>query len=263
MQPHFRVLALTALVSLGSACTFAPRKPAPITPQRPFFSVNTQTTAAETFEVESGVALDPSDTLDFPTIVKWGASDQTELFTGFSPYRRIFVTGDDPDGFGDLTLGTRHRFLEETDERPSAAVRLLTKLPTSNDNGTGSEEIDFLAAVSATKQIAGFTANAFYQLGVIGQPLGGTEIEHGLAAVLLKPIEDSRITVGAETALLLRPESDIEIFQVTGNVRYFLDDATAFDAGLTVGLTDEAPDAVLLFGVTHNFGAASWESQPQ
>ncbi len=242
-------------VLLATACQTRPGILVPAAPQRPTFSSDPKTTVEGSAELEAGVAFDPGDRFSAPALIKWGVSPTAELFAGFSPYERVIQDGDDPDGIGDLLIGTKHQLLAETESQPAVAVLVQTKLPTARSGQLGTGEIDFAAAATASKTFDDFTGVAYYQLGVLGQPgAADTEIEHGLAAALSVPLWDPRWTGFGETALRIRPETDMEMAVLTGGLNYAIDEGMIFDAALAVGLDDDSPDLVLLFGVTYNFG---------
>src|SRR5688572_27384567 len=116
-----------------------------VTPQRPKFSKSTYTTAADTLEVETGLAIDPSDSVNTPTTLKYGVNDRAEAFIGLSP---VVAVENGGVGFGDLLLGWRQRLTEHQMDHLSIALQGAVKVPTANeDKGLGSGEFDAFAAV--------------------------------------------------------------------------------------------------------------------
>ena len=251
-----RVLGLSTLV-LATSCVVTTGGEHEVTPQRRIFSSNTKTTAFTTIELEAGLAIDPGDTIDSPLTLKFGATPNTETFLGFSPYRRVDrrLTGrrDDGQGIGDLTLGSRHRFWEGP-EGQAGAAQVRVKLPTAEeDDGLGTGEIDFfLAGIYSHPVDERLEANAFLELGVVGDPDGGADRQNALALSATYALEE-RHAIFTEVAQIHHTDGPDPLFTTIG-FAYYLFPGTALDFGVAVGLNDDAPDAVLQFGVTTNVG---------
>ncbi len=259
MQVHVRLLArASVLVAVGlsaAACAPFAQDPAPVTPQRPTVSSDTSTTKVGTLELEAGATVDPGDSLSVPTTLKWGAGEHTELFVGWPAFVHIERPGDDADGPGSVSLGVRHRFLEELVDRPSVATQLTTKLPTASQReGLDSGEIDFHAALIASQSFSGVALTGFYRLGVLGNPgPDGTILEHDIALAAGTSLDD-RWGIFGEAAALLTPETDTEDVRLTLGATYAFAPSLVLDVGIAVGLTREAPDFQAMVGFTHNFG---------
>jgi hypothetical protein len=246
-------LAGLAAASLVAGCAGAPAKP---TPQRPTFSRNTSTTAAGTLELEAGVAVDPGDTFDSPVTLKYGVSEDTELFGSMAPYVWEDFDGPNGEGVGDLYLGVRQRFIDVGAEEPTFAYQLQTKIPTApEDQGIGSGQMDFFAAGIMDYPIEEFWLTTFYQLGIVGEPGGDDDpdIEHGIAFASNAAIDDSLGAYG-EIAGVFTPERDDEQIFTTVGLTHPLGEGTVVDAGVLVGLSRDAPDFQITLGITTNFG---------
>jgi hypothetical protein len=147
------LLSVSALFGCGGCASWPPQQ-APATPQRPTLSSDTNTTAHRTVEVEAGVLIDRHDEVDTPLALKWGMEENTELFASWSPFRAINLPGPGVEGVGDLSLGLRHRFADESETTPSGAFQLSAKLPTGESNpGPGTGETDLFAALIAGKSV--------------------------------------------------------------------------------------------------------------
>lgn len=244
---------------LLTACTTTSGTGARPTPQRPRISHNAQTTAQGTLELEAGVEVDPSDFWDTPMLLKYGMSSQTEFVFGGSPIRHV----DSPDdtGIGDVVFGVRHRMVDETADDPAIAIATQVKLPTADaDKGLGSGETDVFFSIAAEKQVEDVRAVGFYRLGLLGSPTGdGNDLRHDLAAVGTVALGQGLNAYG-ELAGLFAPEYDFDALLATFGAAFEIAPATVFDAGFRVGLTNDAPDFTLVFGVTHNFGAATFHT---
>lgn len=238
---------------LATACG-APPRDRHVQPQRPTFGSNTRTTSEDVLEVELGVALKPNrprEELDMPLTLKLGLGPRTELFGGLS----LFRSSDGEEGFGDSLVGVRHRLWDETYSRPATAVQLATKLPSASESkGLGSGAIDFFAAGIHTRTIDRSAFSLFYQLGLLGDAgEGGHDGELAVAGTLdfgLTP----RVTTFGELAGRFQPENDIEAVFLTVGGAFRYAPWMYLDAGLAVGLTDDAPDLLLLLGLTRSAG---------
>ena len=155
----------------------------------------------------------------------------------------------------DLVVGTRHRFLEEEDGWPSAALQLSTSLPTGDrTEGLSSGEIDFLPAAILTRSFGDVTTTAFYQAGILGNPGGGTDLEHTLALAGSTSV-GQRWAVFGELSSVLAHERDVEDYFALVGSSYAVSRSFVLDVGAAFGINDEAPDFQLLFGFTSNLGA--------
>lgn len=247
-----RIAAAIALMLLVSCNLY---QQAPSTPQRPTVSFNTATTAPGTVEVEAGVSADPGDFFDSPTTIKYGTSEDTELFVGWSPLQVLERPGSDGEGSGDLVLGTRHRLWHGTDSRPSGAVVLSGKLPAaSSSEGLGSGETDLRIGAVLNQQFGDFNANLFYQYGALGVPGGrGTNSEHVATLTLSTPVAE-QWSAFAEVGGVFVPARKVDAaFAILGGA-YAASSSLVLDAGINVGLSSDAPDLQVFFGCTFNFG---------
>ncbi|MCP3916639.1 MAG: hypothetical protein GY711_13870 [bacterium] len=219
-------------------------------PQRPTFSSDTSTTGEGSVEFEAGVALDPGDAFALPATAKYGLSDKSELFIGLPLYALIDESGGDPEGVGDLFIGTRHRVWEE--DPTSVAFQLATKLPTG-DSSLSTDEVDFFAAGILTHGMNAKTSvTAYYELGYLGDPDGDADVQNALAGAAAYALDDETTLFG-ELAEIFGPEDVDPIFTTLG-VAHALEPNVIVDVAVAVGLNDDAADAVLLFGVTTNAG---------
>ncbi|GAB4152074.1 MAG: hypothetical protein Fur0037_20840 [Planctomycetota bacterium] len=239
-------------VSLASCAGF-PAGQAPATPQRPTLSSSPDTTAEGTLEVETGLAVDPSDFVKWPTALKWGAGDHTELYAATSPWTHL--RRGDVDGPEDLSLGLRHRILDETADHPAVAVQIANQLPTGNrGKGLGSGGTQFFGAVAAAKGFGSENLAAFYQLGLLDDPGGGRpDYEHDFAFTLTHRIDDRWSAYGELDAVLVR-DRDVESLFTALGAQFAVNPSVVLDAGIVVGMSRDAPDFQIVFGGTWNLG---------
>jgi hypothetical protein len=153
--------------------------PDPIFPQRASFCSDPSTTTHRSVEVEAGYLVSQGNTMDTPLLAKWGVTETAEVYLGWSPYIRLAERGEDPQGYGDLVLGSRIRFREESRHGPAAAFELFAKLPSAQDADLGTGVVEVFVAGSVTKTFDLATLVGYYQLGVLTNPDGSdTLLEH-------------------------------------------------------------------------------------
>jgi len=213
-------------------------------------------------ELEAGVSVDPGDNFDSPVTLKYGISEDTELFGSMAPYVWEDFDGANGEGIGDLFLGVRQRFIDVGADEPTFAYQLKTKIPTApEEQGIGSGQMDFFAAGIMDYPIDEFWLTTFYQLGIIGEPVGNDDpdLEHGIAVASNMAFDDSLGGYG-EIAGIFTPERDDEQLIATAGLTHPLGERSVIDAGVAVGLTKDAPDFQILLGITTNFGGG--DKQP-
>lgn len=245
--------ACAPCAALVAACA-APGPPAAPTPQRPTFSSDASTTAEGTLELEAGADVDPGDAFSDPLAVKLGVGPRSEAYVAFTPLVVIERSGPDEQGFGDVSLGLRHRFWENAAADTAAALQVATKLPTAKD-GLGSGEIDFLTAAALTHTADWATLNLYYELALLGDPDGrGVDDRHGLALAGSRTLFES---LGGFAELAGFTGQGDPVFLTAGLTLGALA-GTIVDLGLRTGLNDDAEGTALLLGFTTNVGRLSW-----
>jgi hypothetical protein len=207
-------------------------------------------------ELEAGVLVDDEDMIDTPFTFKWGATETSEIFFGWSPYIRVAARKGDESGVGDVVLGSRVRFVEEASRRPAAAFQLAAKLPSADtDSGLGTGLVDFFGAAIVTKAFDRTTFNGFYQVGVLSDPAGSNVIiEHGMALAVGHPIVQN-LGGFTELTVILTPEQNNEAVLWVLGAGYGIHPSIAFDSALFVGLTDDATKFKITVGATVNLGS--------
>ncbi len=249
--PLLLVLLVTALPSCAG---FGSRR-AKVTPQRPRIGFTTQTTEFGTFEVEGGVQTDPSDNFSVPIRTKIGVSPTAELLVEVSPYSYQDDPGPDPSGISPLTVVFRQRLMNESKAYPATSFHLGTRLPVGNDD-FGSGFNDFIMGFSADRTFNNVLATAFYQVGLQGTKMSGDlNVEHSASLAMTLPLTE-RVFGLAELHALY----DVELIEGGGPVVlnlagiYDFTDTLVLDAGIRLGLNEDAEDVVLQVGFTTNLG---------
>lgn len=224
------------------------------TPTRPTYSQSTFTTAPGTFELETGVYVDPSDASSVPTTFKYGVNDRADVQVSFSPASAVEGGGV---GVGDLTLGWRQRLTEQQQGHLSLAYLAQIKLPTADeDKGLGSGEFDALLAGIGTVPMTDWAMTGYVELGLIGDPTGGgADLQLALAAAGDKALAGNAGVFG-ELAGVFNGEQDYDAIFTTLGGTWSPVPGLVLDTGMVLGLSDDAPDYAFVIGLTRNLGPA-------
>ncbi len=246
-------LLVLPLALLGAGCTVDAGSQASPVVQRHKFSNSTQTVPAETVQVEGGLEVNPGDGFDVQAGVRWGASPSTEFVLTADPYRKLDDT--DGSGVGDVRLGVRHRLWDETQDQPAVAVEFSGKIPVADaDEGLGSGEPDLFLALAADRNYREAFFTAYTQLGFLGDPgSDGSDVALLAAVAAQRPLMQ-RVQAFGEVAGLYSPDADLSALYLTAGGLVALAPAFTLDAGLSVGIGDDAESLLLRVGVTRSIG---------
>ncbi|MFT4647135.1 MAG: hypothetical protein ACI9X4_000342 [Glaciecola sp.] len=254
----YRALLSIVAGSLLGACRLDPGMALEAVAQRPKFAPTTQTAGHGSLQSETGVVLDPGDSLSLPGIWRVGISSQTEVYLGGDTYRWDEET--DRQGTGDLLLGVRHRFVEEQDGRPALAFQAQAKLPTSDaSDGFGSGETDFHLALIGDQHLGEALASVFAEGGFLGQISGpGTAFEWTTAGSLQYPL-GGRWACYGEAVFDGSHELDRDGGYLGAGLHYRTGSHSLWDIAVAAGFGDSPEDVLLLVGYTRNVGAFYWK----
>jgi hypothetical protein len=253
MNP-LRILGLASVFLWHMGCASVP--PAPVAPQRAAFSSDPSTTAKRTIEVEAGLFVAENHARDVPVAIKWGASATTELFVGWSPYVRLAVRDVATSGSGDLVIGSRVRFMEETPKIPAAAIELIAKLPAADvDNEIGTGLVDIFVSGAVSKHLRAGMLVGFYQIGVLSNHgPGGTIFEHTVSSAFSRKLHGP-LQGYAEMAGVFTPQQHLEALLIGLGLGYELNPRWILDLETFAGLTNDASPLAIAVGVTTNLGS--------
>jgi hypothetical protein len=251
---------MALLVLLSGCMAFEEGRDQPVTPRRPTFTSSTATAAPGRLELETGLAVDPGDAFAAPLLLRYGYDAETELSIGWSPYVWRDFSGGDGGSVGDIFVGYRRRFQEQYGERiPSFAADLTVKVPTADeDEGVGTGEFDVFVSGLAELREDDLAATGIAQLGLLGVEDESYDVDSEIVLALAaeKSLQDADILGSAfgEIAQVWVGERDYEATILTLGGRWSWTLGRMFDAGVAVGLSEDAPDVVFLVGFTTGLG---------
>lgn len=210
--------------------------------------------------VEMGFTADPGDKKTLPIYFEYGLSDSLNVFFDFSAYEKVNLPGDDGEGLGDTAVGMR-TLLFESEAGTRALLEGQVRFPTGDDdNGTGTGSVDWFAAGVLSQTFAQATFSAWLELGLLGSAFGSDP--------------DDQQRVGASVAAnltdqvlgFLEVESERAEDLNSGYARFGLawrqGASVVMDAGVALGIEDDAADAVYFLGFTTLLGVRSYTPLP-
>jgi hypothetical protein len=242
------------LASAGPAVAATATRDVQATPQRPSKSSDTQTVAEGYLELEAGAAHD-SDAFDSSVLLRLGLHRRIEFYFGLSPFITRELDRGTEKGIGDAVVGGKVRFFEA--EEGSAAMEGFVKIPSaSEDKGLGTGELDagfrFIASRTWGKD--------HYDFNLGGDFAGATDSGSNEArwTTILTWSRSWRDRWGHYGELFLQflPADDDEIITTDWGLTYRINPSFVLDAGINVGLSEDASDFQFLVGVTKVLGRA-------
>jgi len=230
---------------------------------RPLAIDNADPVASGWFEFELGAGYESDSRCnhaEIPFGLSYGLMPRVQVGAGFGGQleERDEVTGRDRQcGIGDLELGAKWKFSDETRFLPAQALAVAVKIPTADDDqGFGSGETDYDLTWIASKTIGektGIHVNAGYSW--IGEPAGeevGDVVHYGLALdyQLTETVQwvgevfaEKELQGGAQTAV-----------QCNTGFRWNPSENLTLDIAAGMGLHgDDTPDFTATVGLTWAF----------
>ena len=184
-----------------------------------------------------------SNTDDFTMIAKltYGVVQHLD-FEVEIPYLVHRLEGTVTDGFGEVVLRTKIRFLQGREANPvSIAAQVIGKLPTSRQGlGTGEPDIGFIALASQEL----FPVTVHLNLGYlfIGGPAQNSVV-YSIGGEMLTVVDRLQLVteLAGATSEPLEPNRGSSRLHVLGGGLYQLTETLMLHGALTFGLTTAAP----------------------
>jgi hypothetical protein len=107
------------------------------------------------------------------------------------------LTGESTSDVEDLRIGAKVKFVSETEQRPSFAVRFVTRLPNAgNESGLGLDTTDFHLGVAAAKTVRSVRVVGNFGFGILADPVRGDR-------------QNDVLEFGASVARAVRPDVEV------------------------------------------------------
>jgi outer membrane putative beta-barrel porin/alpha-amylase len=224
----------------------------PANPQRPSFASNAGTTVPGYLELEAGGTFS-NDAFSTPCALKFGLGRIADATFGFTPIVGVDEDGHTQTGIGDTLLSGKIRFFESPEG--NAAIEGFVKIPTADeDKGLGTGDIDagfrFIASRAWGQNHFDFNLGGEFA----GVPDASSNDARWTTILSWQRVAGDRLGVYGELFIQFLPAADLENISTDWGVTYALNPSFVLDAGVNVGLSDDAPDWQLLVGVTKVLG---------
>jgi hypothetical protein len=205
-------------------------------------------------EVEGMADIDPGDKVKSIIKVNAGLGPGLELAVGFGPYYSA-GTGPDSHGPGDVTLSAKYKYADGTEGRPHGIVEFGTRFPTSDTGPSGRKgETDALVATTLGQAFGDYSLLGTYELGLLGDETSATVvIEHAgslAASFRLSP----QLRAFTEASMVHEPRASVTEWFGGCGAGWTISEGFELQGAVQFGLTDEAPDYMLVFGFAYELG---------
>ena len=224
----------------------------PAHPQRPSLGSTAATTEAGYVEMEAGGVF-ANDGFSTPVRFRLGLGRIAEAYLGFSPIVGVDTDEGTETGFGDTVLGAKIRFFESADG--DAAVEGFVKLPTADEDkglGTGAVDAGFRFIASRAWGMNQFHFNLGGDFA--GVPDATSNDARWTLSLMWARTFESRLGMYGELFVQFLPAADDENISTQWGVIYVLNPSLVLDAGVNIGLSDDAPDLQVRMGITKVLG---------
>jgi len=229
-----------------------PTSQVPAHPQRPSLGSNSGTTVAGYVEMEAGGVFS-SDGFSTPVRFRFGLGSIAEAYLGLTPIIGVDQDGTTETGFGDTLVGGKIRFFESPDG--DAAIEGFVKVPTADeDKGLGTGQVDAGFRFIASRA---WGTNRFdFNLGgdFAGVPDATSNDARWTISLMWARRFEDRLGMYGELFIQFLPAASNENISTQWGVTYTLNPSLVLDAGLNIGLSDDAPNLEFRLGITKVLG---------
>ncbi len=248
------VVVSLLLPGMGAVLAASGTRDVQATPQRPAKSSNADTVAEGYVEMEVGVAHD-SDAFDSSLLFRMGLHRRIEFYFGLNPFITREIDGETETGIGDSLVGGKVRFFEA--KEGNAAIEVFVRIPSADEDkglGTGDLDAGFRFIASRTWGVQHFDFNLGGDFAGVPDS-GSNEARWTTILAWSRPWGD-RLGHYGELFLQFLPATDDETITTDWGLTYRLNPSFVLDAGVNVGLSEDAPDFQFTLGLTKVLGRA-------
>ncbi len=253
---------VSGLLALGAPC--ASGADAPISPDRPSVTNNTETVRPGVAQLETGVEYAKSSIGGHESdrrfaaqlALRAGLTGALEARLGGEPVVRFRGEREDT-GSGDFSVGLKYRLLDAEERRwwPSLGLQPSVKLPVASAPiGTGRPDFE-LRALASFDLSGGFDLDVNAALAAVGQSHPNGYILQALTSASLNRKILDATSVFVEVAFAARDERDArDAVALRAGIVYVLGRDVALDAAAGASLAGQGPDYTVMAGVSVRLG---------
>lgn len=253
---------VSGLLALGAPC--ASGADAPISPDRPSVTNNTETVRPGVAQLETGVEYAKSSIgggesdrrFAAQLALRTGLTGALEARLGGEPVVRLRGERDDT-GPGDFSVGLKYRLLdaEEHTSWPSLGLQPSVKLPVAGAPiGTGRPDFE-LRALASFDLPAGFDLDVNAALAAVGQSRPNGYLLQALTSASLNCKILEATSAFVEVAFASRDERDArDAVDLRAGIVFLLGRDVALDAAAGASLAGRGPDYTVIAGVSVRLG---------
>ena len=221
---------------------------------------NTDMAWAQAIGVDMGFEVDPGEKKSVPIHFEYGISDVLDVFLDFSAYEKVNLPGNDGEGMGDTSIGLR-TLLFDLESGTRAVLEGRTRFPTGDDDdGTGTGSVDWFALGVLSQAFEQGVAAVFLELGVLGNAFSSDAPTKRLVGGSLALNVTDRVLAFSEIESEQLDELNAGTLRL--GVAWVSGESTTIDVGLSLGLNEDASDAVYFVGFSTVFNVLRHKPLP-
>lgn len=189
-----------------------------------------------------------------PSVVKYGASDRSDLQIGFTPFVRARTeAGSSLSGVGDMTVRYKHR-LTGSASKVQVAVIPFVKLPTAR-RGIGNGKVEGGLALPVSVAVGAATLTFGPEADLVADAGGkGRHVALVNLVNLAGPVAPGLTLVGEFwTMTNFDPAETVTLASADAALAYAVSPDVQLDVGANLGLNRHTADAEIYAGVSLRF----------